>query len=60
VPALLRGAAGAGADGFFIETHPDPERSPSDSATIWPLAALRALLEPALEIWHRSRAVEVS
>ncbi|HWP39190.1 MAG TPA: 3-deoxy-8-phosphooctulonate synthase [Gemmatimonadales bacterium] len=59
VPALLRAAAAAGADGFFVETHPDPSRSPSDGATMWPLADLRALIEPAVEIWHRSRAVEV-
>jgi 2-dehydro-3-deoxyphosphooctonate aldolase (KDO 8-P synthase) len=59
IPGLLRAAAGAGADGFFIETHPHPARAPSDGATMWPLAELRALVEPALEIWHRARAVEV-
>ena len=26
IPALLAAAAAAGADGFFLETHPDPER----------------------------------
>ena len=60
VPALLRAAAAAGADGFFIETHPDPDRAPSDGATMWPLAELRMLIEPALEIWHRVREVEVA
>jgi 2-dehydro-3-deoxyphosphooctonate aldolase (KDO 8-P synthase) len=60
VPALLQAAAAAGADGFFVETHPDPARALSDAATVWPLAELRALLEPAVEIWHRARAVEVA
>ncbi|HEX9582585.1 MAG TPA: 3-deoxy-8-phosphooctulonate synthase [Gemmatimonadales bacterium] len=60
VPALLRAAAAAGADGFFVETHPEPDRAPSDGATMWPLAELRTLVEPALDIWHRVREVEVA
>ncbi len=55
VPALLLAAAAAGADGFFLETHPDPSRAPSDGDSMWPLAELPALLERALEIWHRAR-----
>src|SRR5207249_193586 len=30
IPPLLYAAAAAGADGFFLETHPDPEHAPSD------------------------------
>ena len=60
VPCLLRGAAAAGADGFFLETHPDPDRALSDGATMWPLGDLRALIEPAIEIWHRVREVGVT
>jgi 2-dehydro-3-deoxyphosphooctonate aldolase (KDO 8-P synthase) len=30
VPPLARAALAAGADGLFIETHPDPDRAPSD------------------------------
>jgi 2-dehydro-3-deoxyphosphooctonate aldolase (KDO 8-P synthase) len=56
VPALLLAAAAAGADGFFLETHPDPDSSPSDRATVWPLAALEPLIERALEVWHAARA----
>ncbi|MDH4043153.1 MAG: 3-deoxy-8-phosphooctulonate synthase [Gemmatimonadota bacterium] len=52
VPLLLRAAAAAGADGFYLETHPSPAGAPSDAATMWPLDELSALLEPALEIWH--------
>lgn len=59
VPALLAAAAAAGADGFFVETHPDPDRAPSDAATQWPLDGLEELLRRTLEVWHSSRrAVE--
>ncbi len=55
IPALLAAAAAAGADGFFVETHPVPESAPSDSATMWPLAELEALLDRALACWHAAR-----
>ncbi len=55
IPPLLLAAAAAGADGFFIETHPDPSRAPSDAATQWPLDQLPPLLERTLEVWHRAR-----
>src|SRR5690606_35799170 len=40
IPTLLAAAAAAGADGFFIETHPDPSQALSDAATQWPLDQL--------------------
>ena len=46
IPPLLRAAAAAGADGFFIETHPDPARALSDAATQWPLDQLYELMAP--------------
>lgn len=52
VPALLRAAVAAGAEGLYLETHPDPARAPSDASTMWPLADLPALIDAALEIWH--------
>ncbi|MBI2614703.1 MAG: 3-deoxy-8-phosphooctulonate synthase [Gemmatimonadetes bacterium] len=52
VPALLLAAAAAGADGFFVETHPDPVRAPSDGATMWPLADLPELVKRTLDVWH--------
>ncbi|MCZ6916691.1 MAG: 3-deoxy-8-phosphooctulonate synthase [Gemmatimonadetes bacterium] len=55
VEALLLAAAAAGADGFFLETHPRPEEAPSDGATMWPLAELERLVERALDVWHASR-----
>ncbi|HEY4101439.1 MAG TPA: 3-deoxy-8-phosphooctulonate synthase [Gemmatimonadales bacterium] len=52
IPALLAAAAAAGADGFFIETHPEPERALSDAATQWPLDRLDGLIEQTLAVWH--------
>lgn len=56
IPDLLAAAAAAGADGFFIETHPDPAHALSDAATQWPLDRLESLLKRTLEIWHTARA----
>jgi 2-dehydro-3-deoxyphosphooctonate aldolase (KDO 8-P synthase) len=53
IPALLAAAAGAGADCFFLETHPDPSRAPSDAATQWPLERLPDLLDRTLDLWTR-------
>jgi 2-dehydro-3-deoxyphosphooctonate aldolase (KDO 8-P synthase) len=60
VPALLAAAAAAGADGFFVETHPDPERAPSDAATQWPLDGLEELVRRTLDVWHASRRIPES
>jgi 2-dehydro-3-deoxyphosphooctonate aldolase (KDO 8-P synthase) len=56
IPALLAAAAVAGADGFFLETHPDPPRALSDGATQWPLERLAELLDRTLDLWSRARA----
>ena len=56
IPALIGAAAVAGADGFFLETHPDPAHAPSDAATQWPLEQLEGLLQRTLDLWHRARA----
>lgn len=55
IPPLLYAAAAAGADGFFLETHPDPDRAPSDGPNMVPLDELPRLLEVAVEVWHRAR-----
>ncbi len=55
IPSLLAAAAVAGADGFFLETHPDPARAPSDAATQWPLDRLGELVERTLDLWARAR-----
>lgn len=55
IPDLLAAAAVAGADGFFLETHPDPARAPSDAATQWPLDRLEWLLTRTLDLQARAR-----
>jgi 2-dehydro-3-deoxyphosphooctonate aldolase (KDO 8-P synthase) len=50
VPLLARAATAAGANGLFIEVHPEPAKSPSDAATILPLADLERLLVQCLGI----------
>jgi 2-dehydro-3-deoxyphosphooctonate aldolase (KDO 8-P synthase) len=44
VPVLARAAVAVGVAGLFIETHPDPDRAPSDGPNMIPLAELEALL----------------
>jgi 2-dehydro-3-deoxyphosphooctonate aldolase (KDO 8-P synthase) len=56
IPPLLRAAAAAGADGFFLETHPDPDHAPSDGPNMLPLADLEAVLARTLEVWHAARS----
>ena len=55
IPDLLGAAAGAGVDGFFIETHPEPAAAPSDSTTMVPLSDLSELLERAVRIWRAGK-----
>ncbi len=55
IPALMFAAAAAGADGFFLETHPEPARALSDAATQWPLGDLDDLVARSLDIWHTAR-----
>jgi 2-dehydro-3-deoxyphosphooctonate aldolase (KDO 8-P synthase) len=54
VEPLARAAAAVGIDGVFFETHPDPDRSPSDGATMVPLANLRGVLERVVLV-HEAR-----
>ena len=50
VPALARAAVAAGCDGLFLETHPDPDRAPSDGPNMIPLAELPALLRSCIRV----------
>jgi 2-dehydro-3-deoxyphosphooctonate aldolase (KDO 8-P synthase) len=44
VPVLARAAVAAGVAGLFMETHPDPDKAPSDGPNMWPLHKMKALL----------------
>jgi 2-dehydro-3-deoxyphosphooctonate aldolase (KDO 8-P synthase) len=56
VPPLARAALAAGAQGLFIETHPDPATAISDGPNMIPLAGLPELVESCLRMWHAVRA----
>ncbi len=45
VPVLARAALAVGVAALFMETHPDPDRAPSDGPNMVPLAKLPALLD---------------
>ena len=49
-PVLARCAVAAGADGLFIETHPDPDRALSDGPNMIPLAQMSKLLAGLVKI----------
>ncbi|MFH1067617.1 MAG: 3-deoxy-8-phosphooctulonate synthase [bacterium] len=55
-PALARAAAAVGVDGLFIETHPDPSKSPSDAPNMIPLADLPAVLR---QVAHAAQTVQL-
>jgi len=55
VPPLARAALAAGADGLFIETHPDPANAISDGPNMIPLGEMAALLASCLAIWRTVR-----
>ena len=53
VPVLALSAIAAGAQGLFLETHPDPDCAPSDGPNMLPLSDMAALMERAVDIWDR-------
>ena len=57
IPALVFAACAAGADGLFLETHPDPSHAPSDGPNMIPLDHLDALLSRAVDIWAGAGSV---
>lgn len=50
VPVLARAAVAVGVAGVFIETHPDPDKAPSDGPNMVPLKELEALLKDLIAI----------
>ncbi len=45
VPVLARAAVAVGVAGVFIETHPDPDKAPSDGPNMVPLKQMEGLLK---------------
>jgi 2-dehydro-3-deoxyphosphooctonate aldolase (KDO 8-P synthase) len=51
-PILAKAAIAAGANGLFIETHTNPEKSKSDAATIMPIEWVEDLLITCVKIFE--------
>jgi 2-dehydro-3-deoxyphosphooctonate aldolase (KDO 8-P synthase) len=49
VPVLARAAVAVGVAAVFIETHPDPEKAPSDGPNMVPIKELEPLLKRLIE-----------
>lgn len=52
VEPMARAAAAVGVDGFFFETHPRPDESPSDGPNMIPLDAFEDSVARVLRIWE--------
>lgn len=50
IETIAKAAIAVGADGLFIETHPEPEKAKSDGANMLPLNQLESLLEKLIKI----------
>ena len=55
IPPLARAAVAAGADGLFMETHPDPDHAPSDGPNMIPLDKLDALVDRLVQLWELAK-----
>ena len=55
IPSLTLAAVAAGADGLFLETHPDPDHAPSDGPNMLPLSDLDSLVRRAVAVREACR-----
>ena len=56
VPVIARAAVAAGADGVFLEFHPDPEQALCDGPSALPLTAAAGLLKQLRAVHEAVRA----
>jgi 2-dehydro-3-deoxyphosphooctonate aldolase (KDO 8-P synthase) len=54
-PVLARAALAAGADGIFLETHPQPDRALSDGPNMIALDQIADLLSSLLKVYFAVR-----
>tara|TARA_B100000945_G_scaffold272568_1_gene235101 strand:+ start:801 stop:1613 length:813 start_codon:yes stop_codon:yes gene_type:complete len=54
-PVLAKSALAAGANGLFIETHPEPAKSPSDGPNMIPLGQMNRTLKSMLRVFKAVR-----
>lgn len=59
VPHLARAAAAVGIDGLFLETHPDPDSSPSDGPNMVRLEDLARVLEQVVSVREAIQDYEI-
>jgi 2-dehydro-3-deoxyphosphooctonate aldolase (KDO 8-P synthase) len=52
IPPLALAAVAAGANGVFLETHPDPDNAPSDGPNMLPLSELEGLVNRMVAVWE--------
>jgi 2-dehydro-3-deoxyphosphooctonate aldolase (KDO 8-P synthase) len=57
-PFLARAAAAAGVDGFFIETHPNPDKALSDGPNMIPLHRMEEFLTEIKRFWDLGKEVK--
>jgi 2-dehydro-3-deoxyphosphooctonate aldolase (KDO 8-P synthase) len=51
-PVLARAAVAAGANGLFLEVHPDPDKAKSDAASMLPLDWLEGVIRTCRDIFE--------
>ncbi len=56
-PYLARAAAATGVDGFFVETHPNPDKALSDGPNMIPLKDMEAFLLMIKAFWDLNRKI---
>ena len=55
-PVLARAAVAAGADGLFIETHPNPDQALSDGPNMIPLSEMPKVLKSMVRVFEAVRS----
>ena len=57
ISTLAYAGLAAGADGLFLETHPEPSKALSDGANMLPLSAIPGLLRKLTLLWETCRTL---
>jgi 2-dehydro-3-deoxyphosphooctonate aldolase (KDO 8-P synthase) len=59
-PVLARAAVAVGVAAVFMETHPDPDKAPSDGPNMIPMKQLHGIVEMLLELDRFAKAHPVA
>jgi 2-dehydro-3-deoxyphosphooctonate aldolase (KDO 8-P synthase) len=51
IPTIAKAGIAAGADGLFLETHPNPAKAISDKDSQWPLLDFAELIQSCFRLW---------